>query len=133
MMSLSMEQLQAAMTDADAAYVEKAGRQPYLGVGCDLTLNQSGRWRAGIWTKDHLGENIRGEGDTPETAIAALMDKIADLPSLEGQRLREFQRDLGNLIDKGREYGIDVDFVNPLIATAKQLAENAITDQRASA
>ena len=131
-MSLSMEQLQAAMTEADTAYVEKTGKQPF--TGCWVHLHQTGKWVAQIWhTSAGDDREIKGRGGTPECALAALMDKIADLPSLEEQRLREFQRDLGNLIDKGRDYGIDVDFVNPLIATAKKLAENAITDQRASA
>jgi hypothetical protein len=128
-----MEQLQAALTEADNAYIEKTGQRPYLGIGCDLTLRQSGQWKAEIWTKNHLGDHIRGHGDTPEVAVAALMDVIAALPSLDEARLREFQHDLGKLIDKGRDYGIDVDFVNPLIATAKRLAENALTDQRAQA
>lgn len=132
-MSMTMEQLQAAMTEADNAYIEKTGQRPYLGIGCDLTLRQSGKWRAEIWTKNHLGERIKGEGNTPECAVQALMDVIASLPSQDEARLREFQHDLGKLIDKGRDYGIDVDFVNPLIATAKRLADNALTDQRASA
>lgn len=131
-MSLSMEQLQAAMTEADTAYVEKTGKQPYF--ECVIRLHQGGKWEADIWrTLNGSDNHIKGHGDTPECALANLMDEIAAIPNLEEQRLREFQHDLGKLIDKGREYGIDVDFVNPLIATAKRLAENALTDQRASA
>lgn len=131
-MSLSMEQLQAAMTEADTAYVEKTGKQPF--TDCWVYLHQTGEWTASIWHTDTgYDQKIKGYGDTPECALADLMDKIASIPSMEEQHLREFQRDLGKLIDKGRDYGIDVDFVNPLIATAKRLAENALTDQRASA
>lgn len=129
-----LEALQAQMTAADAAYVEKTGKQPYLGIGCSLTLGQRGNWKASIWMKSNGDRaDLDGHGDTPEAAIAALMDAIAALPSQDEANLREFQRDLGHLIDKGRKFGIDVAYVNPLAETAKRLAENVLTDQRETA
>jgi len=81
------------------------------------------------------GENVRS-GTFTAKAISLeecfdLADAhIAGLPSVESIRTAEFQRDLGRLIEKGREYSIPLDFVNPLIATSKALAENAIEDKR---
>ena len=71
----------------------------------------------------------RIKGNTPEEVFAAAWGYINDLPSVAEIQLAEFQGDLANLIDKGRDYNIPLDVVNPLIATSKKLAENAITKQ----
>jgi len=64
--------------------------------------------------------------DTVEEVFTAAWKYINDLPSVAEQQLSDFQRDLSKLIDKGRDFNIDLDIVNPLIATSKKLAENAI-------
>lgn len=129
---MNIAELQAAMTAADNAYVEKTGRQPYLGTQLSLDQNDEG-WEAYIYERDHAGSMGKrfsvSSGVEPEDAISALMDAIASLPSQEEANLREFQADLGRLIDKGRDFGIDVAYVNPLVETSKQLAENALTYQ----
>ena len=71
------------------------------------------------------GFNIM-QGDTSEEVFTAAWKYINDLPSVAEQQLSDFQRDLSKLIDKGRDYNIDLDIVNPLIATSQKLAENAI-------
>lgn len=55
---------------------------------------------------------------------------ISDLPSAEENRRNAFLASLGKVIDLGRANGIEVDFINPLVATMKRLSENAITDRR---
>ena len=67
--------------------------------------------------------------DTPDEVFAKAWAALNSLPSLAEQQLAEFQRGLGKLIDMGRDYNIPLDLVNPLIATSKKLAENAITKQ----
>lgn len=52
---------------------------------------------------------------------------IAALPSAEQARLQQFMNKLGNLIDIGKDEGIAVDFLNPLLETMKRLSENVIT------
>ena len=64
--------------------------------------------------------------DTAEEVFTAAWKYINDLPSVAEQQLSDFQRDLSKLIDKGRDFNIDLDIVNPLIATSQKLAENAI-------
>jgi len=68
-------------------------------------------------------------GNTSEEVFTAAWKYINDLPSLAEQQLSDFQRDLSKLIDKGRDYNIELDIINPLIATSKKLAENAIEDK----
>jgi len=67
--------------------------------------------------------------DTAEEVFTAAWKYINDLPSVAEQQLSDFQCDLSKLIDKGRDFNIDLDIVNPLIATSQKLAENAIEDK----
>jgi len=52
---------------------------------------------------------------------------IAGLPSAEQARLEGFMNKLGKLIDIGKDEGVSVDFLNPLLDTMKRLSENVIT------
>lgn len=54
-------------------------------------------------------------------------DIVTGLPSAEQARLEQFMSKLGKLIDVGKEEGVSVDFLNPLLATMKRLSENVIT------
>lgn len=57
---------------------------------------------------------------------------VAARPPPEQARLNEFMGALGRVIDLGKDNGIEVEFLNPLVATMKRLSENIITDQRAA-
>jgi len=69
-------------------------------------------------------------GDTIEEAIKKADEYVAELPSVEDARMRDFTHALGRLIDQGREIGVDVDYINPLTKMMEKLAENCLTDQR---
>nr|WP_278521307.1 hypothetical protein [Brucella anthropi] len=71
-------------------------------------------------------------GRNPEEVISDARQFIADFPSAEETKFREFMGALGRVIDLGRNNGIDVDFINPLTETMKRLSKNALTDQRKS-
>ena len=126
---MTQTELNELRTTVDTAYVEKTGKQPYSGARLML---YGDLWDCFLWTKNCTENDyqLSAEGQTPVEAIEALKEVIAALPSADEANMREFQADLGRLIDKGRDFNIPVDFVNPLIATSKALAENAITDQR---
>jgi len=91
------------------------------------------------WKKDYkpsyIGETINEcfFGDTYGEAIAKATDHIEKLPSAEDAKLHGFMRDLGNLIDAGKEHGIKVDYLNPLTETMKRISENVLTHQSAEA
>ena len=75
-------------------------------------------------------EWVRGETDGERLAKAeAFLDA---LPSADQHYKQEFLQALGNVIDLGRERGIEADLLNPLVASMKKLSENVITDQRAA-
>jgi len=71
------------------------------------------------------------QGDTPAEAFANAEAYIAAMPDAEQRKLHEFMGALGKVIDLGRENGIEVSFVNPLVETMKRLSENIITHQPA--
>ncbi|MCA0846086.1 hypothetical protein [Salipiger thiooxidans] len=127
---MTREELQAKLTSADNAYIEKTGKRPYFPCSLSLSQNAPG-WECYIYERndrDGMGDRFSADlAESPEAAIDAFFAKIAALPSIEEANLREFQRSLGHLIDKGRYLGIDVAFVNPLAETAKRLSENALT------
>lgn len=69
---------------------------------------------------------------TPDAALDKALAFIAAQPTPKQARTNEFMRALGKVIDLGRENHIEVEFLNPLVATMKTLSENVITDQRAA-
>lgn len=69
-------------------------------------------------------------GDTITQAFARAEAFIAARPSAEQARMNEFLGALGKVIDLGNQYGIDADYMNPLVASMKKLSENVITFQK---
>lgn len=82
--------------------------------------------RPGV-TGEHEYKTFRA--DVLSEAFAAADAFIASQPSPEERRAREFMTALGAVIDLGRENGIEVAYVNPLVETMKRLSENALTFQ----
>lgn len=107
--------------------VGKFGEQPYI---CPtLDVQDDGTCRIILW-RGNSSSIGTAESETFEGTLDGADKIIAALPSKAEQAKLDFQRDLGNLIDKGHEIGVEVEFMNPLTATMKALSENIITDQR---
>lgn len=66
-------------------------------------------------------------GDSFEQALTKATDFIKEMPSAEQSKLNHFMGKLGKLIDAGKDEGIAVDYLNPLLATMKRLSENVIS------
>ncbi|WP_439398550.1 hypothetical protein ACRQ5Q_14675 [Bradyrhizobium sp. PMVTL-01] len=84
------------------------------------------------WRKPHSGNNWEREyqsayGQTFEETLAKTINYITKLPSAEDAKLQDFMKRLGKVIDVGKDYGVSVDFLNPLLESMKRLSENAIT------
>jgi len=111
-----------------AAQNEKIGKQ-CLEPGFRIMPKDQDAFIITLWdcpNGDFQGGLNRIKGNTPEEVFAKAWEYINGLPSVAEIQLAEFQGDLAKLIDKGRDYNIPLDYVNPLIATSKKLAENAI-------
>ena len=74
------------------------------------------------------GRTELGKGENMSEAIAIANDIINSIPAKADRDKAEFMRLLANAIDKGKDIGIDVDFLNPLKETMKRLSENALTN-----
>jgi len=73
------------------------------------------------------------KGDSVDDILANLQVWIATLPSAEETNRKEFLTALSDVIELGRQNGIEVDFINPLQETMKRLSENALVDMRVAA
>ena len=71
--------------------------------------------------------------DTPREALDKAEAYISALPSAEETKRNNFLTALAKVVDLGRETGIEVDFVNPLVDTMKRISENAITYRQEAA
>jgi hypothetical protein len=71
-------------------------------------------------------------GGTVGETLAKASASIEALPDAEETKFKEFMSALGGVIDLGKENGIEVEHLNPLMATMKRLSENAITFQVAA-
>lgn len=67
---------------------------------------------------------------TLDEMFAKASSFIADQPDADETKFREFMTALGGVVDLGKENGIEVELLNPLVATMKKLSENAITYER---
>ena len=67
--------------------------------------------------------------DTFEEALDAALAFVTDLPPASESKRRDWQKQLGKLIDDGREIGIETEFLNPLEVSMKRLASNALTHE----
>lgn len=128
---MTNDEIKEALIAAQTALVEKIGTQPYIGL--TLQLSTSGKWVCGNAYLDmQMTEGFGGPyAETPEEAISGVVLAIAKLPSQSEAGLRRFQKKVAEAIDLGKEVGVDALWLNPLVETARKLAENAITYDRA--
>ena len=70
--------------------------------------------------------------DTAAEILDAMEGHIAGLPAIEEACMKEFMTALSDVIELGRQNGIDVEFINPLTEAMKRLSSNILTDQRAA-
>lgn len=127
---MTQDEMQAAVDALAVDMAAKGLRMPEVAikVNSQAAIGLFASWR------EKSGANYQKyeffHAATLPDQIAEARAWVADLPTPEERATREFQAALGKLIDLGQENGIAVDFLNPLTAMAKALAENAITDQR---
>lgn len=130
--SMTIIEMQKVCNELQAALAEKGRTQTVVRFWVEshaehlLTLE----WHKPNSVRDWDTEKEYMRGDNVSKLIARARKFIAELPTAEETKFREFMGALGNVIDLGRKNGIEVDFINPLTETMKRLSENALTDQR---
>jgi hypothetical protein len=127
--------IQKRVDDLSAAMVAKGMREPevqfWLKANDGPTVSL--KWKNGIGRNSILGdykyEFIKGDA---ATALDDAKAFIAQQLDADQAKLNDFMAALGSVIDIGKQHNIEVEFLNPLVATMKRLSENVITDQRAA-
>lgn len=92
-------------------------------AGLRITLKWKKYGATSDWDRDY---HVFSGRDFSE-CLSKAQAHITALPSAEQARLQQFMNKLGHLIDIGKDEGIEVDFLNPLLDTMKRLSENVIT------
>lgn len=126
----TIEDVQKRIDAMPAAMSAKGLRKPtaQFTVSGNESLQGYLSWNDKAKLYGNAYEFIRGK--TASEVINKMDAFIAALPSPEETRMKEFMTALSDTIELGRQNGIEVDFVNPLVDTMRRLSENIITDQR---
>lgn len=126
---MNNEELKQRLLDVHNVLTEKLGKQPYTDPALLLTTNS--KWTVvGGYFDISMSESLNkmtSFHDTPEEALDDAIAVIRSMPDPKDRALHEFQKMAAALIDFGNENQIDVKFLNPIVETARALAENAIT------
>ncbi len=127
----TIEDLKAAVDPIPAMMSAKGLREPCA----EITMQVHGEFYLYIrWKEENpiTGLDTQSKfffGDAADKVIVGAIDYINALPSAHETKLSQFMKQLGRVIDAGRDNGINVDFLNPLTDTMKRLSENIITYQ----
>jgi len=87
-------------------------------------------------THDEIADGWDGDGNiiVIDTWLDNVMDEaltwIGQIPTQAERDHNAFIRQVGRLIDSGRDIGIDVAFLNPLTDMMTRLSENILEDKR---
>ena len=96
-----------------------------VSANANITIHMS--WKRPFASNDWETDCKSFSGETFEGSLEKAMAFINKLPSAEQAKLHHFMGKLGKLIDIGKDEGINVDYLNPLLDTMKRLSENVIT------
>ena len=124
---MNEQQITDRLIAAHSAYVEKTGKQPYLGCSPTMSVEATGEVRAQLWAESK--HTLRGKGATFAAALDGLDAAIAAIPSAEEQARNEAAKAVTNAIEKCRAAGYDGEVLNPLADLAKQISKNALTHE----
>lgn len=129
----TIDDVYAAINPLPARLSEKGKVNPEV----DLTIEANSRMHITLKWKKYgaISEWERDyhvlAGNSFNECLKKADELISGLPSAEQDRLEQFMNKLGKLIDIGRDEGIAIDFMNPLLDTMKRLSENVITHRPA--
>lgn len=125
----TIDEMYAAINPLPAMLSEKGKVKPeatvmmHANAGISIML----KWKKPYCHNEWEFEYEHCGGATFEQCAEKAIAFIQDLPSAEQAKLNHFMGKLGNLIDAGKDDGIDLDYLNPLLDTMKRLSENVIT------
>ena len=113
----------------------------YQGADSDLNLHWSALsplYLALRYSADgeYFNQTFARPGETDEDLsglLAEAWDYIRQLKTPEQAKREAFLHEFGRTIDKARDLGLSVDFINPLEDSMRQLSENILEDHSGAA
>lgn len=131
---MTPQEIAARLIEIHTVLVDRFDAQPWIEPSANVL--QSGKVSIQIYapngTDGELGKLLKiAMGETFEEALDTAIAFVTALPPANETKRIDWQRRLGNLIDDGREIGIETEFLNPLEASMKRLASNALTHEAA--
>lgn len=126
---MTYEEIQKAVNEISKMMTDR-GISHY---SCNLTINANGEPYFYIASYDKIFDGTDSRvvrGEAPEEIIEGAKAAVRAIPNKEDRNKQAFMAELASVIDKGKDLGIDVEFLNPLVSQMKKLSENIITDKR---
>ena len=123
---MTPQEISARLIAIHSVIVDRFEAQPF--VSPSVWINTGGKVEVNLYRDHNLFDyDLKSfRGDTFEEVLDAADAFVAALPPINEARRREWMKDLGRHIDKGREIGIETEFLNPLAETMQRLSKNAI-------
>lgn len=122
---MNNEELKAALADLNVQANRKLGSPMYMPFSLMLIGE---KWNVLGYEDPRMTPRHGGSFcDTPDAAIARMLDKVLAWPSEAERDMQTFQRKVADAIDFGNEKGIAAEWLNPIVEVARNMASNAIT------
>ena len=123
---MTPQEISARLIAIHSVIVDRFEAQPFMEPS--LLVQASGKVSVSLYREFGNGNYTLGTilRDTFEEVLDAADAFVAAIPPINESRRREWIKDLGRHIDKGREIGIETEFLNPLAETMQRLSKNAI-------
>lgn len=123
---MGIKEIAARLVAIHSALVEKTGEQPF--VDPMIEIRQSGIVRIGLYRSYNNGDfilKVVDEDSIPE-ALDAADAFIAAMPDRADLAKRDFQRDLGKVIEKGEGINAPKDVMSHLRSGMTAMTENLL-------
>ena len=126
---MNPQEIAARLVEIHTVMVDRFDAQPWFAPTLDV--HQSGKVSVTLYGPEAWRDSARftATADTFEEALDAALEFVTAMPPANESKRRDWQKRLGKLIDDGREIGIETEFLNPLEASMKRLASNALTHE----
>lgn len=126
---MTYEEIQKAVNEISKMLTDRG--VGHYACSFDVRANEQSMFMVSSYEEFFEGQDyLISRGDTPKEIFDAATKMVKLLPSKEGRNKQVFMAELASVIDKGKDLGIDVEFLNPLIEQMRALSENIITDKR---
>lgn len=127
---MDLDEIKRRMNGMPAALADKGKVEPQVLFACEANASPfvSLSWKRRPRDPNDYGRDSKSFHDPDlDKNFRDAAAFIAALPSKEEARLNDFAQELGRLIDAGRDVGIPIDYINPLLESMKKISENAVT------